>query len=127
MKDAILRNKTTVMNALAAAGVTSVVAEFDGYGDDGQIHSIEAHSGDATVELPTASVMIVGSDDDEPASVQRVVPFAEAIETLCYLYLENECCGWEIDEGSYGTFTFTVSDGIIELDFTRRASEFYTF
>ena len=43
MEEAILRNKAAVMDALAAAGITSLSVAFDGYGDDGQIDSI-AHS-----------------------------------------------------------------------------------
>lgn len=50
MDEATVKNKATVMDALAAAGITSVEVEFDGHGDDGQIESIEARVGATTVQ-----------------------------------------------------------------------------
>jgi len=128
MREAILRNKNAVMEALAGTEITSVVVQFDAYGDDGQMASTTAQAGEVIIQLPATPVVMVMMDpDDEDATSSHEVPLPDAIEMLCCAYLEDECCGWEIDEGSYGTFTFTVSDGIIELDFTRRVSEAYRF
>src|ERR1035437_2419964 len=128
----LLRDKAAVMDALAAAGLTSVTVAFDGYGDDGQIDSIVAQSGEVTVQLPDSRVAIVGSDDEgtsssdeEAAESDGDTPLAEAIETLCYDLLEQEHNGWVNNEGAYGTFTFTVADGSIDLDLTQRSSENY--
>jgi hypothetical protein len=80
MEKAILRNKAAVMSALAAAGITSVTVAFDGYGDDGQIDSIVAQSGEVTVQLPASFVAIVDSGDegtissDEEACANPFVP-----------------------------------------------------
>src|ERR1039457_123042 len=41
-------NKGSIMAALAAAGITSLVVTFDGNSDDGQIESIEARAGETT-------------------------------------------------------------------------------
>ena len=121
MEEAIFRNKAAVMDALAAAGITSVVLAFDGNSDDGQIESFEARAGEITVELPTTQVlMLEESADDEKAEHGTSIPLAEAIETLCFEYLEGEYRGWETNEGSYGTFTFNVLDRFIELDFNKR-------
>jgi hypothetical protein len=116
-----LRDKAAVMNTLAAAGITSVVVTFDGNSDSGQIDSVVAYSGEVTVELPTTQVVMQEeSDDDETAQHGTPIPLAEAIETLCFEYLGDEYGGWEINEGSYGIFTFNVPDRFIELDFNRR-------
>src|ERR1017187_4923428 len=119
----ILRNNKAVMEALAAAALTSVTVVFDGYGDNGQIDSIVAHSGEVTVELPVTPVMIVDSDCEESTASEREAPLAEAIETVCFGYLEEKSGGWEVNEGSFGTFTFTVEDCSIDLDFNRRVIE----
>ena len=116
-----LRNKMAVMDALAAAGITSVGLTFDGNSDEGQIESLEVRAGAITVELPTTQVsMLDQSADDETAQHETSIPLAEAIETLCFEHLEGEYRGWEINEGSYGTFTFDVLNRLIELDFNKR-------
>ena len=121
MKEAVVRNKASIMDALAAAGITSVVLAFDGNSDEGQIESLEVRAGAITVELPTTQVsMLDQSADDETAQHETSIPLAEAIETLCFEHLEGEYRGWETNEGSYGTFTFNVLDRFIELDFNKR-------
>ena len=121
MEEASFRNKAAVIDALTAAGITSVVLAFDGNSDDGQIESFEARAGEITVELPTTQVlMLEESADDEKAEHGTSIPLAEAIETLCFEHLEGEYRGWEINEGSYGTFTFDVLNRLIELDFNKR-------
>src|SRR3546814_3399402 len=49
-------NKTALFDVLAAAAVTTVVVSFDGYGDSGQIESVEARAGDDFVDLPAITV-----------------------------------------------------------------------
>jgi hypothetical protein len=41
-EQALPANKAALFDALAAAGITSVVVTFDGYADSGQIESLEA-------------------------------------------------------------------------------------
>ena len=120
MDEEILRDKAAVMHALAAAGVTSVVVNFDGNSDSGQIESLEARAGEITVELQAIQVLMLEESDDETAQHETSIPLVEAIETLCYEYLAEKYEGWEINEGSYGTFTFDVPNCFIELDFNRR-------
>ena len=121
MEETLVRNKAAVMDALAAAGITSVVVTFDGASDSGQVDSIVAHSGEATVQLPaTTFVLVVDVEDEEPGVRTDGTPLAAAIEILCYDLLMQEHDGWETNEGAFGTFTFTVADGSIVLDFNQR-------
>jgi hypothetical protein len=113
------------MAALAAAGITSATVAFDGYGDEGQIESIEARAGETTVQLTVTPIMMQDADENDTTPSECAMPLSEAIESLCYACLEQEHEGWEIDEGACGTFTFTVADGTIDLDFTQRSSENY--
>jgi hypothetical protein len=123
MDEADLRNKATVMNTLAAAGITSAVVVFDGYGDEGQVESIEARVGETTVQLPVTSIVMLDADENGTTSSEREMPLNEAIENLCYGYLEEAHGGWEVNDGAYGTFTFTVADGSVVLDFNQRFSD----
>ena len=43
-------NKTALFDALAAAGITSVLVHFDGSGDSGQIEDIDATAGEQSAE-----------------------------------------------------------------------------
>ena len=38
-------NKAVLFESLAQVGITTVLVEFDGYGDSGQIEDISAHAG----------------------------------------------------------------------------------
>ena len=52
-------NKAVLFDALARAGITSVIVNFDGYGDSGQIEQVEVRAGDATAELPAHQIEFV--------------------------------------------------------------------
>src|ERR1019366_259129 len=123
MDEADLRNKAAVIDALAAAGITSAVVVFDGYGDEGQVESIEARVGETTVQLPVTSIVMLDADENGTTSSEREMPLNEAIENLCYEYLEEAHGGWEVNDGAYGTFAFTVADGSVVLDFNLRFSD----
>lgn len=52
-------NKAVLFESLAQVGITTVLVEFDGYGDSGQIEDISAHAGpDIAVNLPDCNVEI---------------------------------------------------------------------
>jgi uncharacterized protein DUF6878 len=120
------RNKAVVFDALAAAGVTTVTVEFDGEGDSGQIESVIACSGDSPAELPETPVTLHRASWQNETLTASTEPLREAIETLCYDYLEQEHGGWENNDGAFGTFAFDVAARSIELEFTGRYSDTYT-
>jgi hypothetical protein len=121
-----LTNKTTVFDALEAAKVTSVEVEFDGVGDSGQIDSVTVYQDTTILELPSTPVtfqqaMYGSSEISEASQLLR-----EAIEALCYDYLEQEHGGWENNDGAYGTFNFSVPKRTIELEFNGRFTDVAT-
>ena len=120
------RNKQALFDALAAAGVTAVVVAFDGYGDSGQIESIEAKSGDGIVAMPEGAIKIASAVWDQIEPDRSTVSIADAIERLAYDLLGDTHCGWENNDGAYGDFTFDVADRTITLDYNERytASEY---
>ena len=51
----------------------------------------------------------------------------EAIETLCYDYLEQKHAGWENNEGAHGTFEFNVGNRTVSLEFNARFVDTTTY
>ena len=113
-------NKASLLAALAAAGVTSVVVTFDGSGDSGQIENLEVKAGDAFVDLPDTPVEIARTEFFCENVDRRTEPLREALESVCYMILEAKHGGWENNEGAYGEFMFDVAADSITLDFNYR-------
>ena len=123
------RNKAMVFDALAVAGITIVTVSFDGYGDSGQIESIEAQAGSQVVDLPQAKLEINAPIWGKSEPEKEVVSVAVAIERLVYDYLSDAHGGWENNEGAYGEFTFDVGEKTISLDYNERfmSTEHYSY
>jgi hypothetical protein len=116
-------NKAALFEALARSGVTMVLVHFDGYGDSGQIESIEARIGENPVDLPDAQVEITKACWGHSEIEQSTISIRDAIEHLAYDFLEEMHDGWENNEGAYGEFTFDVAKRAITLDYNERISE----
>jgi hypothetical protein len=113
-------NKPVIFDALAAAGVTRIMVEFDGAGDSGQIEDITAYAGETPARVPSASLTLHQAAQTTGDLRTTKVNLRAAIETLCYDYLSECQDGWENDDGAYGTFEFDVRDRSIHLDFNAR-------
>lgn len=121
-------NKMAVFAALAGAGIATVTVTFDGFGDSGQIESIEARDADnISIPLPDQTIAIVAILWGRPESEVRSMSVSEAIEHLVYDALSQTHGGWENNEGAYGEFVFDVPAQEIRLDYNERitASEYY--
>jgi hypothetical protein len=122
--EALPANKTALFDALARAGITSVIVTFDGYGDSGQIQNVEVRAGDALPELPADQIEFVAPVFGDAEKVERSThSLSDAIETLVYAVLEQTHGGWENDDGAYGDFTFDVENRTITLDYNERHME----
>lgn len=114
-------NKAALFEALARVGITTVLVEFDGYGDSGQIEDISAHAGpDIAVDLPECNVEIARVGYGSLEIVRESFPAKDAIERLAYDFLEETHGGWENNEGAYGDFLFDVADRTITLNYNER-------
>ncbi len=120
VEETLPSNKAALFDALATAGVTSIVVTFDGAGDSGQVESIDARIGDAAAILPTCDIEIATPGWDGSGLLRRTLPLDEAIEQLAYAFLEEAHDGWEINEGAFGEFTFDVPERTIRLDYNER-------
>jgi hypothetical protein len=116
-------NKNILFEALASAGIASVIAEFDGQGDSGQIQDISARSDEAEIPLPDLSITMqtashgTGKQDSTERSLR------DAIEALCYDYLAQERGGWQDNDGAFGAFIFDVAERKIDLEFNARFTD----
>jgi len=113
-------NKTALFEALAAAGISSVVVNFDGGGDSGQIESIEALAGDTPAELPTDAISMICALPDGSGTETDTKPVGDVIESLAYELLTAAHPGWENNDGAYGEFLFDVAAGSISLEHNDR-------
>jgi hypothetical protein len=83
-------------------GVKTVTAEYDGYGDSGQ----------------------VGEPDYGSAKVPEGLK--AAVRDLFYDILEEYYAGWEINEGSFGHFEWDLKQDSIHLVHNARLESFDT-
>jgi hypothetical protein len=113
-------NKTTVFDALAAAGLTLVVVTFDGSSDSGQIENIEAKIGDEIAALPPGPVEIAAATWGKAEPERTMMSVRDAIEQLAFDFLQDSHGGWEDNDGAYGDFTFDVAERTITLDYNER-------
>jgi hypothetical protein len=116
-------NKTVLFDTLASLGVTTIVVDFDGEGDSGQINSVAAFVNDQPFQLPKTMLTIRSASWSDDGLQTRDIPLEEGVEEICYGYLTQEHGGWENNEGAYGEFTLTVAERKVELDFNMRFSD----
>jgi hypothetical protein len=132
--DVRARDKESIFAALSEAGIKTLIVHFDGYGDSGQIESIDAWAKAAddpdlftaggSVPFPSNQVLQLRSLPADPPSE---ITLQDAIETLVYDVLEETHWGWEDGEGAYGTFVFSVPQRTIKLEHNERFIDATTF
>ena len=115
--------KSAVFDALDAGGLTIVTVTFNGYGDSGQIETIEAKIGDEAAALPSGHITLPAEGSVEAGFEQAALSIREAIEELAFEFLNATHSGWEDNEGSDGDFTFEVAERTITLDYSGRYIE----
>lgn len=119
-------NKTAVFDVLAAAGLVTVVVSFDGYGDSGQIESIDGRDEHGEVAVPEDGVTIASATWEAEVEV-KAMSCREAIERLAYGMLNATYGGWENNDGAYGELTFDVAKRSISLDYNGRYTAVETY
>ncbi len=119
-------NKVAIFDALAAAGITEVLVEFDGEGDQGQIEMLTVIRNGEPVAMPEATVTLRQASWGNSEPDVSECALREGIETLCYDFLEEEHGGWENNDGAFGEFHFDVEERTVHLAFSARYSDTLT-
>jgi hypothetical protein len=124
-EDIRARNKQILFAALAEAGIHRVTVEYDGSGDSGQIENIEAWSAD-NKRLPFPTGPRIQFVPENPGSPSAEYSLEAAIDTVAWDYLYDLHCGWENNDGAFGTFVFDVPARTLTLEHNERYTEVST-
>jgi hypothetical protein len=123
-----------VFDLLGGVGVESFVVTFDGGGDDGQVEPPSDFEPEESKEKALALLdeQVKGARVSDgirwsPSGQEQLwkndPKLDDIIGSLCYDTLEGVSSGWEINEGSHGTFLFDVKKRKMRLDFNERVIE----
>lgn len=123
-----------VYDLLGGVGVESFIVTFDGGGDSGQVEppsefkpARSAKQAEALLDEVVKGSRVSEGQRYTPSGMEHIWkddPILERlIDGLCYDVLETVSGGWEINEGSHGTFHFDVKKRKMMLDFNERVVE----
>jgi hypothetical protein len=137
--DRVKYHANLLFDTLAQTKVSSIEVSFEGCGDSGQIESVDYTdaNGKGIDEAYLDKVIVKGSaktsyhkwDEKTKKLVKTEATegnVREIIEEICYDKLGASHGGWEINEGSYGTFYFDVSTRKVSLEYNERIEEVRT-
>lgn len=93
--------RADLLAALRALGVTEVIAEYEGYGDSGNVEDITL----------------------QPNDVRLDADLMRKLEDFAWSLAYNQHPGFENNEGGYGTLTWDISNNFITLDHADRYVE----
>jgi hypothetical protein len=128
--DHVRDNKDFVFDILEQDGIASFEVEFDGAGDSGQVEGISLDKKLLQRKIEGCKVKNGTRWDPTTQTSSPVweddVTLQSLIEGVCYDILEENFGGWEINDGSYGTFTFDVKKRKASLTMNERVMEVNT-
>jgi hypothetical protein len=117
-----------VCQKLINVGITNVDADYDGYGDDGQLEQLRFSKGDAEIERGTIDNHRLPRKPKKegyhyPDDLTEDVGLYEAVEDIFYDYLELKFAGWENNEGAFGKFVWELATDKLRLDHSERYTD----
>jgi len=128
-----LTNRQILRKEMEYRAIEQIKITFDGSGDSGQFEEPEYYRKGNSKKSEPVQVTI---DDKETTGFQvnngmryedgkwvdNVVPgnLRDLVEDVFYRILEAEHGGWEINAGSFGTFTYDVFEDEITLEYSER-------
>lgn len=127
----VMSSNSAFMAFMRKHKVATVNVEFDGNGDSGQITGTYAMDDkgvdldSSVLKLPVGKIKFLRSYSLVDGKMVPNYDIKEGtvedlLEEVAYSMLEKKHGGWEINEGSYGTFTFDFVNGNIELEYNER-------
>lgn len=126
-------NKEIVFDLLSKTDVKKFEVAFDGYGDSGQLEEIvfEKKSDENYFEQIVKGVscregMVWENGRMRLRTNVRDLSLKDLVLDVSYEILEAKHGGWEINEGSYGNFTWDVEKRTIQMEYNERYVEVNT-
>ena len=96
----------TIQSLLLANGITKLEINYSGYGDSGQIESIEP---ELPTDVDTGLFYTDWEGNTHPKTLRHLV------EDKFYPLLSTHFGGWEINEGSQGTIIWDVTNDKVTI------------
>jgi len=125
--DKVKYHSNLLFDTLAKTKVSSIEVSFEGCGDSGQIEAVDYT--DANSKRIDEAYLNHQWDEKKKMLVKtepREGNIREIVEEICYDKLGASHGGWEINEGSYGTFLFDVAARKVSLEYNQRIEEVRT-
>src|SRR5580658_9636103 len=120
------KNKAAIFAALAVTDIELVFVTFDGVGDSGQIEDITATRQEQPAPLPDVKIRLLQAVWGKAKPKASKVTLRDAVETLCYDFLEDDHGGWEDNDGAFGEFRLDVKARTVDLEFNSRFTDVST-
>ena len=137
--DRVKYHANLLFDTLAQTKVSSIEVSFEGCGDSGQIEAVDYTdaNGKGIDEAYLNKTIVKGSEktsyhkwDEKKKMLVKTEPregnVREIVEEICYDKLGASHGGWEINEGSYGTFLFDIAARKVSLEYNQRIEEVRT-
>jgi len=137
--DRVKYHSNLLFDTLAQTKVSSIEVSFEGCGDSGQIESVDYTDANGkgideaylnkTIVKGSATTAYMQYDEKTKQLVDgksKEGTIREIIEEICYDKLGASHGGWELNEGSYGTFHFDVAGRKVRLEYNERIEEVRT-
>lgn len=137
--DRVKYHSNLLFDTLAKTKVSSIEVAFEGCGDSGQIEAVDYTdaNGKGIDEAYLNKTIVKGSaktsyhqwDEKKKEMVltkAREGNIREIVEEICYDKLTASHGGWEINEGSYGTFLFDIAARKVSLEYNERIEQVRT-
>lgn len=123
-------NRDRILKALKNSGATSVLVNYSGSGDNGQIDDVTIYQDKAEIQpKEQVSVLVATSKWNHETSkwdeltADKSMSLAEALEGLVYDWLEAEHSGWVNDDGASGECNIDVAEDQFLLSHTTYYTE----
>jgi hypothetical protein len=123
-------NKDILFDLLENEKIEKFEVSFDGSGDSGQIEDISLDSKILKKKV-VGAILSAGNVYDPITKTtsqkwEKDVDVEGLIQGICYEVLEDSFGGWEINDGSYGSFNFDVKKRKMTLEMNERVMEVNT-
>ena len=118
--EALAACKTAILPLLAKTAIALVRIEYDGGGDEGQVHEVSAFRADGeAANLPSVECDQHQLNFDGSVTVDTV-DLSDALTNLAESAIEALYDGWENGEGAFGEVVIDVAKGTVALEHSAR-------
>lgn len=101
--------KKALLDIIRPLGISTVTAEYNGYGDEGSVETI------AAVKADNADVDLMGHFT-QPEGHHKPITLYDFLEQFVWLAVQHYHAGFHNNEGCSGTLTIDTATGMVKLE-----------